>query len=305
MSCLNPITALDFGIQDNGKRKIRILRPGEGLVHDMEEARLLQKESRLMNIMFLPCGHCVACAQDYARTWQLRILCEAQYYEKKCFVTLTYKDEVKPNKEDARRFIKAVRNKYGQGIKFFLCGELGSHTKRFHLHAILFGCDFMEDAQPIGKRGLNLVYSSKTLDSLWKKGFTSLGTLDVSSAGYVSKYCDKKKITREDDGEFIIMSRGLARRYFMDHKKEIFDSDYIYLEGNRFKIPRYFLKLADADGFYMSCLADDYRIRKINVAQHFRYDKCRSVNREEDAVVQCNKIAMDKYKHEEAVRDVF
>lgn len=298
MACLNPKYAVDLGVQENGKHKIKFIKKTE-----FDELQHLRGFYRGM-LMMLPCGHCVQCAQDYARTWQLRIMCEALYHERKCFITLTYRDVVRPNKDDARAFIKSLRNMYGNGIKFFLCGELGSHTKRFHLHAILFGVDFREDRQISGKRGLNLVYSSKTLDKLWNKGFTSIGELDVASAGYVSKYCDKKKISRQDDGEFIIMSRGLGRKYFEEHREEIFNSDYLYFEGNKFKIPRYFLKLADQDGFYMQFLADDLRDRKRKVAQSFRYDAQRSVNFEEQGIIQQNDIALANYKEKESYRDV-
>lgn len=300
MSCFNPLLAVDNGINpDTGKHSIKILNMSKYL--NLENARSVFGKS----LMMLPCGKCVACAQDYARTWQARIMCEAQYHAKKCFITLTYRDDVKPNKDDLRAFLKAVRNKYGEGIKFFACGELGSHTKRFHLHAILFGVDFMDDAQIVSKRGLNLVYNSPTLDLLWKHGFASLGTLDISSAGYVSKYCDKKKITRQDDGEFVIMSRGLGRKYFEDHREEIFNSDYLYFDGNKFKIPRYFLKLAlNDEQFYLKCLAWDYQDRKRLVAQSFRYDKSRSVSHEEEGMQAANDVAVAKYEHEEAVRDV-
>ena len=301
MACFHPLLAVDLGVDpDTGKHRIKILPKREDL--NLANARSRYGDS----LMMLPCGHCVACAQDYARTWQARIMCEALYYEKKCFITLTYKNAPeKPSKDDLRQFIKKLRNKYGNGIKFFAAGEKGSITHRSHYHMILFGVDFSEDRQITTKRGLNLVYGSPTLDSLWSHGFTSIGSLDVASAGYVSKYCDKKKISSQDDGEFVMMSRGLGKQYFIDNKDKFFDSDFIYFDGNKFKFPRYFLKLANDSDFYTRLLAMDYADRKRAVANAFRYDKGRSVNVEEEGMIAASNVALaEKYHKEGDVRDV-
>lgn len=203
-----------------------------------------------------------------------------------------------------RDFIKACRNKFGNDIKFFGCGELGSLTHRSHYHLILFGVDF-DDKEVISKRGLNYVYKSKTAEELWHRGFVSVGSLDISSAGYVSKYCDKKKISRIDDGEFVIMSSGLGKSYFQKHKKEIFDSDYLYFDGNKFKMPRTFLRWALNDkDFFLKIAAQDYSDRKRLVAQSYRYDKCRSVASEVEALIQQRDIEEYK-KSKEVIRDVY
>lgn len=300
MACFHPLLAVDYGVSpETGKHVIKIL-PQRA---DFNLA--LARERHQGQLMMLPCGHCVACAKDYARTWQARIMCERMYHAKACFVTLTYKENTPPNKEDARSFLKALRNKFGKGLKFFLAGELGSITNRFHLHAILFGVDFAEDRKAVTKIGLNLVYTSEILDKLWNKGFCSIGEVDVASAGYVSQYCDKKKIDHLNSGEFVIMSRGLGKRYFEDHKQELFNSDYIYFNGNKFKLPKYFLKLALGYDYYLSLLAQDYQDRKRLVAQSFRYDKSRSVVNEEEAMLQAERIALADKKHKEGdVRDV-
>lgn len=301
MACFQPLLAVDFGIDsESNKHRIKILpRRADFNLN-------LAREKYGSNLMMLPCGHCIACAQDYARTWQARIMCESLYFDKKSFITLTYSDAPEsPSKDDLRRFIKAVRNKYGKGIKFFACGEKGTESKRSHYHLILFGVDFAEDRYEIAKRGLNLVYRSPSLEKLWPYGFSSIGSLDISSAGYVSKYCDKKKISRIDEGEFVMMSRGLGRRYFADHHDEIFNSDFLYFDGNKFKIPRYFLLLASNYDFYTAVMADDLRDRKRNVALNFRYDKNRSVSYEEEGMIASENVALSKYENKEAVRDVY
>lgn len=309
MSCFNPLLAVDLSLDrysgkvlgtKNGKHIVKILKNDAGFFE-------YYRERYGKSLMMLPCGHCVACAQDYARTWQARIMCEAEYFEKSCFLTLTYSEAPDvPIKDHLRNFVKSIRNKFGEGIKFFGCGELGSETKRSHYHIILLGVDFSEDRFEIAKRGLNIVYRSPTLEKLWTFGYSSIGSLDISSAGYVSKYCDKKKISQLDEGEFVIMSRGLGRRYFQDHKREIFSSDYLYFNGNKFKIPRYFRKLAGDDSdYYIQLLNDDYAARKREVAASFRYDSLRSTSSEVEGLIHSRDIALDKKHSEEGIRDVF
>lgn len=300
MSCYKPIPAVDLGI-DPETKKHRV----KFLPQRYDDNLSFYRSRYGSSLMLMPCGHCVACCQDYARTWQCRIMCEAEYYgQKTSFLTLTYAGNPPstPDRGALRDFIKAVRNHFGSGIKFFGCGELGENTHRAHYHLILFGVDFSEDREIISKRGLNFLYRSKTADKLWNKGFVSIGSLDIASAGYVSKYCDKKKLNSLDSGEFVIMSRGLGRRYFEDHKDEIFNSDYLYFNGNKFKIPRYFLTLADNTEQWI--FADDYKNRKRNVAINFRFDRLKSFSIEELAMIDAGQISLQKKVFKEGVRDV-
>lgn len=188
MACFQPLLAVDNGVDpETGKHQIKILSKRVDLNLDTLRDRYGK------SLMMLPCGHCIACAQDYARTWQGRIMAESLYHEKTCFLTLTYKSAPEnPSKDDLRKFIKKLRNHFGEGVKFFGCGEKGSQTKRSHYHLIVFGVDFSEDRISLSKRGLNVVYRSPLLESLWTEGFSSIGSLDLASAGYVSKYCDKE-----------------------------------------------------------------------------------------------------------------
>ena len=306
MPCFKPLLAVDYGLNsETGKHHICFIKIGE--YESFEDAR----EGHRGNLMFLPCNKCVGCAQDYARSWQGRIMCEYESRKelgdsRACFLTLTYKSNPPdvPKKEHLREFIKAVRNKFGSGISFFGCGELGSITHRSHYHLILFGVDF-DDKEIVTRRGLNNVYKSATAEKLWNRGFVSIGSLDISSAGYVSKYCDKKKISRTDDGEFVIMSRGLGKSYFQNHKKDIFESDYLYFDGNKFKMPRTFLRWALNDNdFFLKVAAQDYSVRKRLVAQSYRYDKCRSVSSELEGLLQQRDIEEFK-KSKEVIRDVY
>lgn len=300
MACYKPLLAVDNGIDpETGKHRIKILPKRADF--NLELARSRYGDC----LMMLPCGKCVGCARDYSRMWQARIMCEFEYHDKACFLTLTYKKDTDSNKTDFRRFIKAVRNKYGNGIKFFGCGEKGDLNNRFHLHIILFGVDFSEDRKIFNKRGLNFVYVSDTLSRLWEsKGHCMIGDLDLESAGYVSRYCDKKKIKGLSNGEFIMMSRGLGKQYLLDHKDEILDSDFVYFKGNKFKLPRYFLKLMDTLDFNYQVYAEDYKQRKREIASNFRYGSNRSVHYEEEGMQMDEHAEIVKHSQKGGYRDV-
>lgn len=302
MACYQPLLALDNGIDTStGKHRIKILP--KRVDQNLELLRSRYGDS----LMMLPCGHCVGCAMDYAKMWQIRIMLEYGYHESGCFLTLSNNNsyvEEKPSKQRLRGFIKRLRKHYPDvKLKFFGCGELGETTKRAHYHCIIFGVDFSEDRKVFSKRGLNYVYTSDILSKLWPYGFSLIGSLDLESAGYVSRYCDKKKLTGMDEGEFIIMSRGLGKRYFEEHHQDLITSDFVYIKGQKFKIPRYFLKLSEKLDFIDQLDYLDYKDRKKAVATSFRYGSSRSVHHEEEGMLMDSHAQFIKYNQKGVSRD--
>lgn len=248
MSCTSPILAYKLGRnpEDPKKLKIKILpqRPDMNLL----KARALYGD----DLLLLPCGKCIGCCNDYAKMWSDRIVLEAGLYEKNCFLTLTYKDAPEfPKKSDVQDFIRRLRNSLDQKIRFFAVGERGSTTKRSHYHIIIFGYDF-DDKVPLFKSDANQLYRSPSLEKLWPLGISSIGAVSPQSAAYCARYSMKKKLTGFDDGEFIMMSThpGIGKKYFDDHKNEIFMTDSCFSRlapGKKLSIPRYFRKLADRE----------------------------------------------------------
>ena len=99
--------------------------------------------------MVVPCNKCILCRDKIAREWSTRAMCESQTSSGyPLFVTLTYNDYNIPSdgvcKEHAQTFIKRLRinlNRYlgyDVNLRFFLCSEYGSKTKRPHYHALLW-----------------------------------------------------------------------------------------------------------------------------------------------------------------------
>ena len=120
----------------------------------------------------IPCGKCVGCLMARSRQWAVRCVLEASLWTKNCFITLTYAPEHLPEngslvKEHFTLFMKRLRKKYGEGIRFFQCGEYGSKGDRPHYHACLFNFDFPD--KQIWKRSESgaLLYRSSSLEKLW------------------------------------------------------------------------------------------------------------------------------------------
>lgn len=149
-------------------------------------------------------------------------------------------------------------------IKFFACGEYGERLGRPHYHAILFGVDFV-DKVPIkidSKRYFANnryqrphdfdLYKSETLSKLWGKGFVSMGSVTMDSAGYVARY-NLKKIFGENqekhyggkEPEFALMSRrpGIGHKWFTKYTSDIFPKGFFTINGSKMQPPRYYDEL--------------------------------------------------------------
>lgn len=217
----------------------------------------------------LPCGQCIGCRVARSRMWALRCVHEASLHERNCFITLTYSDACMPEGRTLvlkhfQDFMKRLRKRYGEGIRFFHCGEYGELDERPHYHAILFNHDF--DDKVIWKKGNGadvLVYRSKSLEELWPHGFSSVGAVTYKSAAYCARYI-LKKLTGEaaivyqehidpDTGEwygerqppYITMSRrpGIARDWFERFKSDVYPDDFIVLlDGKKFPTPKFYDK---------------------------------------------------------------
>ena len=136
----------------------------------------------------VPCGQCIGCRLDRARSWSVRMMHEAQLVDEKCFITLTYDDEHLPadgslRKSDFQKFMKRLRKEYSdRRISYFMCGEYGEENHRPHYHAVLFGVDF-EDVQVLRKRHRGkLGRTSAILGRLWGLGFSSVGSVTTESS---------------------------------------------------------------------------------------------------------------------------
>lgn len=217
----------------------------------------------------LPCGKCVGCRMDKARSWSIRITHEAQLYDSNLFVTFDYAPEHLPGSlsleyVDFQLFMKRLRkrmrgvNASPNGkypIRFFVAGEYGARYKRPHWHAIFFNLDLQDKVQ-----FSNETFRSTTLESLWGKGHAVIGSVTPRSASYVAGYTLFKKghrdlyedvvdtVTGEVSSrrqEFVVMSRrpGIGSWWYEKYKRDLFPGDRAVMpEGRLYKVPRFYLE---------------------------------------------------------------
>lgn len=189
------------------------------------------------------------------------------------FITLTYRPEEQHYIEvidkktgeiipqstlypkDMTLFMKLYRQNKGKHdfgkVRFFGCGEYGDLNGAAHFHLIIF------QEKPITDLKFhkltndhNILYTSETLEKIWKKGFVIIGEVTYESAGYVARYITKKQTGENGkiydeiglEPEFVRMSRnpGIGMNYFKNHYKEIYRNDEIILQGRTLKPPKAF-----------------------------------------------------------------
>ena len=294
MSCYHPLLAVDNGLDSlTGKHRIKILP-------QRVDANLkLLRDKFGDSLLLLPCGHCIGCLKQKKSSWAVRIMLEASLYKANSFITLTY-DEAhlpankKPDRKVIQDFIKRLREAIDVKIRYFYCGEVGTHGERGenpHYHAIIFGYDFPD--KKVLKRTPNgsIIYRSKLLESLWTYGISSVGDVEPGSSSYVAQYADKKKLSGVDDGSFIGMSLkpGLGASNF---NMKWFKSDTIYCAMGEATIPRYFHKLLEGlkPEFYEAwkkARKDRCSQRVGNQFEHGMY--------EEEAYLYDEKVSLIKY----------
>lgn len=291
MSCYDPLLAVDFGVDpETQKHRVKILPKRVDFNLDTLRARYGN------SLLLLPCGKCIGCIQDYKNSWAVRILLEASLYERNCFITLTYSDNClpsdnRPHRDEIVKFFKRLRKKIGVPIRYFYCGEKGDKSGRAHYHAIIFGYDFPDKVVHGRTAKGSIIYKSSTLSDCWHFGLSSIGEVEPGSACYVAQYSDKKKLSGEDDGSFIGMSRmpGLGCDKF---NLRWFQSDTIYCALGEATIPRFFHKLLEG-------LAPEYyehwkKARKDRASQKIG-DQYIHGMREEEAYLYNERVKLTDY----------
>lgn len=228
----------------------------------------------------VPCGQCIGCRIDNSRQWAARMMCELEYTEgQSWFVTLTYDDEHLhygnrglPSlcAKDLTDFMKRLRRKYGNGIRFFACGEYGDKTYRPHYHLIIFNLNLDEskfiwqNAQRANIKGKEVWYRiarCPEIEERWQNGFVMVGSVNWSTCAYVSRYVTKKLtgIKKDDyalldiEPVFARMSRkpGIGMSHFRDNWRKDYTT-YIIRPVNcgehlEFAPPKYFDYLMNKD----------------------------------------------------------
>ena len=221
------------------------------------------------------CGKCDTCRREKSQDWAIKLINEAQYHKKACFITLTFDNKIlldknskarkyganpsfvfstKYSKDYFRKFIKRLRKKFkGKRITYFAVSEYGEKTKRPHYHCIIYGINFEDDRKEgqISKSG-HIQYVSETLNNLWACGRSTIEDINANNIIYISQYSLKKFKTNEDkkyrahisfSNRSKISIKWARRNYRQIVKGYLEDKD-----GKKFKVPQsYKLNLKNSD----------------------------------------------------------
>lgn len=288
-TCLNPLKGWQIGVNPSGKpnyhitsRDVDFLQYVSGAWRNGYAGQAYSGKI-ISNSIDVPCGHCIECRLKYSRDWATRMMLEAQYHESSYFVTLTYDDlhvpksyypdldtgEAIPSltlvKKDLQGFIKRLRRRLEYlkrpQIRFYGCGEYGTSTHRPHYHIVVFGLclDDLEQLK-VSSQGFPY-YRSKLIEECWPFGFSMVCDVSWDTCAYVARYVTKKWTGDYKDfystfnilPEFSLMSLkpGIARRYFDEHKDDIYRFDELYLKcsdgGKTVQPCSYFDRLYDLE----------------------------------------------------------
>lgn len=146
----------------------------------------------------LPCGGCLGCREDYAKSWALRNFLEMRQHDRIAWTTLTYDEEHCPptlEKQHLSKYIRSVRKRLGPArpIRFFACGEYGEKNGRPHFHAVLYGLDER---------------ASDLLQELWKAGYAKTVNATPATIAYTAGYVAKKIGWKLERGERVDYETG-------------------------------------------------------------------------------------------------
>lgn len=191
------------------------------------------------------------------------------------FVTLTYDEDHLPYggtlvKKHWQDFMKRLRKRSRDPIRYFHCGEYGERSRRPHYHACLFGIDF-PDKKLYTKRGDTPLYTSAALEAVWGHGFCTIGAVTFETAAYVARYVMKKitgeladkhyEVVVQETGEvlrlpseYVTMSLkpAVGKRWLERYQSDVYPDDTVVMRGKEMKPPRYYDKmfeLGDPEGF--------------------------------------------------------
>lgn len=243
MPCYHPLQAYKAKSQDADKISIVFSRPRSWRGETLD----------------LPCGRCVGCRLERSRQWAVRCVHEASLYDRNCFLTLTYDDKHLPpnlslDKTHFQKFMKRVRKKYGQGIRYYHCGEYGEEMGRPHYHALLFNHAFSDQKRFSERNGIT-IYTSDALSELWPYGFAVSGEVTFESAAYVARYIMKKITGDMAEGhyggrlpEYTTMSRGskklgtggIGKGWFDKFDEDVYPHDRVIVRGYPARPPRFY-----------------------------------------------------------------
>lgn len=233
------------------------------------------------------CGKCPTCQKNKYQEWAIKLINEAKYHKKACFITLTFDNKIlldkrqkaykyganpnfiyniKNSKKYFQDFMKRLRKYYNKTrITFFHVAEYGEKTHRPHHHAILFGVDFKEDRvkMPNSKTGHTQDWS-KTLADLWACGLVSIEDINPNNIIYIAQYSVKKYKNNLENEKykpyFTFSNRSkMSCKWVRRNYNEIIKGYIEDKDGKKYRIPKsYINNLKNSDNIKHNKAYADY-----------------------------------------------
>lgn len=223
----------------------------------------------------IPCGKCDLCLVTRRYERALRISLEAEFWPYGThFITLTFDDahlgSGELDHDEWSQFMKNFRQKFCQvkycklnrlnarkqgressltfkELRQVMCGEYGDTFGRKHFHGIIFNHSFsdLEWTGEYSKSG-HKIFTSKSLQEVWKKGRVQVAEMSFDLALYVGSYVTD---AMDDDGDSVYAKKQYGRfgRYIglswlRKYWKDVLSAGKVMLRDRDYPIPRYFLK---------------------------------------------------------------
>lgn len=191
--------------------------------------------------MQVPCGKCLACLTNKRNDWAFRLEQEYKRSKGAAFITLTYHPKFVPDSGVSKRhfqlFMKRLRKKSGDRLRYFAVGEYGTKTQRPHYHAIIF----------------NYVGNESFLSSIWSTrkgesfGIVHIGKVNQATIMYCTKYVIQRgnAVDQSRAKPFMLCSRayGLGLGYLTDEMAKwhrIGERNYTLVFGEKRRLSRYY-----------------------------------------------------------------
>lgn len=133
----------------------------------------------------VPCSKCLVCLVNKRHEWAFRLKQEHKHSSASHFITLTYDNRHLPKfgvcKSDVQKFLKRLRKKCENRLRYYAVAEYGEQTGRPHYHMLLFNADELTE---------------KMLKDTWKYGLVHIGKVTESAVMYTLKYMvqDRKSV---------------------------------------------------------------------------------------------------------------
>lgn len=165
------------------------------------------------------CGHCEVCINEKSNNWVVRNYYEEKAHQKKCFITLTYRNSpIIIIKKDLQDFMKRLRihldRTTGEKIRMYACQEYGERNNRPHAHVIIYGWEDKNKKYLGINRKKSILYQSEIIQKVWGLGRTSYQEFNEKEVPYISLYNTSKETYKK---AYIINRKKLKRleEYFM------------------------------------------------------------------------------------------